>query len=377
MLLPEVLELAVREDRPLMERAATMLMQPALKRIHRRPAAAPPALRLPLISVVIVNYRRWDETAALVDQLLQPRHIHRFDIEVLVVDNDSQPDPLEHDLQARRQVKVIRLPRNVGFSAGVNAGYQASRGDWVLVLNPDVVVCPGFVDLLCGAARDLRDDASLQSPIGVVGFQLENGDGSWQLSTGRFPTLPGLLMGLLRPRRTRKYFVPTTHTRQRVPWVTGSCLLIRRECLQELRGFDESFFLYYEDVDLCRRAIDAGWAVCYEPHVIARHMEPLQNRNLTEPMRVITRHAALTYFMKHLSRWQFRGLASIVKLEARLRRTWHRLRRQSRQVEMMNCLIEITQFLEQGDETQARQTLDHLLRLAGMTRPQQHLAAAA
>lgn len=358
-----------------MERAATKMMQPALKRIHRKPAAAPPAIRLPLISVVIVNYRRWDETAALVDQLLQPRHIHRFDIEVLVVDNDSQPDPLETDLNSRRGVKVIRLPRNVGFSAGVNAGYQASRGDWVLVLNPDVVVCPGFVDLLCGAARDLREDASLQAPIGVVGFQLENGDGSWQLSTGRFPSLPGLLLGLLRPRRTRKYFMPTTPTRQRVPWVTGSCLLIRRECLQELAGFDESFFLYYEDVDLCRRAINAGWAVCYEPHVIARHMEPLQNRQLTEPMRVITRHAALTYFMKHLSRWQFRGLAAIVKLEARLRRAWSQLCGRHQQTEMMNCLLEIVQFLEAGNEAQARQSLDSVLRLAGMTR--HHYAAAS
>lgn len=352
-----------------MEWMPPLLMQPALKRVHRRPAAAPPALRIPLISVVIVNYRRWDETASLVDQLLQPRHIHRFDIEVIVVDNDSQPDPLETDLQNRKEVKVIRLPRNVGFSAGVNAGYQASRGDWVLVLNPDVVVCPGFVDLLSGAARDLREDASLGAPVGVVGFHLQNHDGTWQLSTGRFPTLPRLLTGLLRPRRTRKYFVPTPGQRQCVPWVTGSCLLIRRQCLRDLGGFDESYFLYYEDVDLCRRAINAGWAVCYEPHVAARHMEPLQNRKLTEPLRAITRHAALTYFQKHLSRWQFLGLAGIVKLESRLRQLWHRFRGRNEQAEMMVCLREIVQFMERGEEPLARQTLEHILRLAGMTRP--------
>jgi GT2 family glycosyltransferase len=349
-----------------MERKPALLMQPALKRVHRRPAAAPPALRIPLISIVIVNYRRWDETAALVDQLLQPRHIHRFDIEVIVVDNDSQPDPLEAE---RQEVKVVRLPRNVGFSAGVNAGYAASRGDWVLVLNPDVVVCTGFVDLLSGAARDLREDASLGAPVGIVGFHLQNRDGSWQLSTGRFPTLPALVMGLLRPRQSRKYFVPTPGQRQCVPWVTGSCLLIRRQCLQDVGGFDESYFLYYEDVDLCRRASNAGWAVCYEPHVAARHMEPLQNRQLTEPLRVITRHAALTYFQKHLSRWQFKGLAVIVKLEARLRRAWHRLRGRVQNADMMDCLVELTQFLERGDEALARQTLEHVLRLAGMTKP--------
>lgn len=346
-----------------------VLMQPALKRVHRRPAAAPPALRTPLISVVIVNYRRWDETTALVDQLLQPRHIHRFDIEVIVVDNDSQPDPLESELQARKEVKVIRLPRNVGFSAGVNAGFASSRGDWILVLNPDVVVCPGFVDLMCGAARDLREDASLGAPVGVVGFHLQNRDGSWQLSTGRFPSLPGLLLGLLRPRKTRKYFVPVPGLRQRVPWVTGSCLLIRRQCLRDLGGFDENFFLYYEDVDLCRRAINQGWAVCYEPHVAARHMEPLQNRTLTEPLRVITRHAALTYFQKHLNRWHFRGLAQIVKWEGKLRRWWHTRKKQPLQAEMMNCLIEMVQFMQRNEEAFARQTLEHILRLAGMTRP--------
>lgn len=352
-----------------MEGSPLPYMQTALKRVHRQPAAAPPALRIPLISVVIVNYRRWDETAALVDQLLQPRHIHRFDIEVIVVDNDSQPDPLEQQLQDREEVKVIRLPRNVGFSAGVNEGYAASRGEWVLVLNPDVVVCPGFVDLLCGAARDLRDDASLGAPVGIAGFHLQNRDGSWQLSTGRFPSLPALLVGLLRPRQTRKYFVPTKGERECVPWVTGSCLLIRRQCLRDIGGFDESFFLYYEDVDLCRRAIDAGWAVCYEPHVRASHMEPLQNRELTEPLRVITRHAALTYFQKHLSPWQFKGLASIVKLEARLRYVWHRLRGQTQRAGMMAALIELVKFLEHGDEALARQTLEHVLRLAGMTRP--------
>jgi N-acetylglucosaminyl-diphospho-decaprenol L-rhamnosyltransferase len=151
--------------------------------------------------------------------------------------------------------------------------------------------------------------------------------------------------------------------------VTGSCLLIRRQCLRDLGGFDESFFLYYEDVDLCRRAIDAGWAVCYEPNVMARHMEPLQNRLLTEPLRVITRHAALTYFHKHLSRWQFLGLAQIVKLEARLRSMLHRWRGRNEQAEMMDCLVELVQFMKQGDEALARQTLEYILRLAGMNRP--------
>jgi GT2 family glycosyltransferase len=345
------------------------LKQPALQRLRKRPLAAPPALRTPLVSAVIVNYRRWDETAALVDQLTQPRHIHGPDIEVIVVDNDSQPDPIEEQLSQKPGVRVVRLPRNVGFSAGVNAGYRVSRGDWVLVLNPDVVVCQGFVDLLCGAARDLRDDSSQGGPVGVVGFHLQNRDGSWQLSTGRFPNLFSLIAGLVRPRQTRKYFVPTPGLRQQVPWVTGSCLLIRRECLHDLGGFDEDYFLYYEDVDLCRRAAEQGWGVCYEPGIAARHMEPLQNRQLTEPLRAVTRHAVLTYFRKHLSRRQFRGLTRVVQCEAFLRRCLYRWRGQSAEVEIMGCIGEMAVLLREGQTELARQTLEHVLRLAGMARP--------
>jgi len=98
-------------------------------------------------------------------------------------------------------------------------------------------------------------------------------------------------------------------------------------------------------------------------------MEPLQNRELTEPLRVITRHASLTYFRKHLSRWQFHALCTIVKTEARLRSALHRLRGRTDKANMMACLIELTDFMQQGEEALARQTLEHLLRIAGMTRP--------
>jgi GT2 family glycosyltransferase len=177
------------------------------------------------------------------------------------------------------------------------------------------------------------------------------------------------LAGLLRPRQTRKYFIPQSGGRERVPWVTGSCLLVRRECLHQLDGFDEDYFLYlyYEDVDLCRRAIDQGWAVCFEPAVAARHMEPLQNRELTEPLRAITRHAALTYFHKHLSHWQFRGLAAIVKTEARLRQWLHQRRGNYREAKIMHYLQQVARDMGHGQSEKARQQLEAVLKLAGMS----------
>jgi GT2 family glycosyltransferase len=79
---------------------------------------------------------------------------------------------------------------------------------------------------------------------------------------------------------------------------------------------DEDFFLYYEEVALCRMAFKAGWRVVFDPSVAVTHLRPLQNRTLSPKMRVITRHSKLLYFRKHLPHWQFLGLAWIVTIEA-------------------------------------------------------------
>ena len=87
---------------------------------------------------------------------------------------------------------------------------------------------------------------------------------------------------------------------------------------------DEDFFLYYEEVALCRAAPRAGWRVEYDPSVAVTHLRPLQNRALSPKMRVITRHSKLLYFRKHLPRWQFLGLSWIITLEARVLGDWSR-----------------------------------------------------
>lgn len=320
----------------------------------------------PLVSVVIVNYRRWEETAALVDQLIHGQHIYRDRIEVIVIDNASPNSPIEDQLRGNSRVKLKRLAENRGFSAGVNAGCAESGADWILVLNPDVILCPGFVDLLCAAALDVDEDARHGAPVGIVGFQLRNRDGSRQLSTGLFPSLPRMLLGLLKPRQTRKYFDTENNDRQRVPWVTGSCMLLRRQCLENLGGFDEDYFLYYEDVDVCRRAEDQGWSVCYDPALEAVHLDPLQNRLLTGTMRAVTRHASLTYFRKHRSSWSFWGLAQIVRLEARLRRLWFRWNKMDQEAWIAEQMDALCAALLRGQPRQARRLLEQVLQAAGM-----------
>src|SRR5262249_18281210 len=148
---------------------------------------------------------------------------------------------------------------------------------------------------------------------------LRNTDGTRQMSTGPEPTFWQTLARLVLPRSRRKYHGTPLRHRGRVPWATGCCLLIRRACLEQLGGFDEDFFLYSEDVDLCRRAREAGWSVWFEPSLRVIHHRPLHLRPVSAPLRVLTRHALLTFAAKHWPAWQGRLLSALVWLEARFR----------------------------------------------------------
>jgi GT2 family glycosyltransferase len=193
----------------------------------------------------------------------------------------------------------------------------------VLLLNPDVTVPDGFLDDVQATVDRLqRSDPK----AGVVGFRLRNRDGSGQASSGPYPTLLNTVAGVFRPRSRRKCRHQPATDREPVDWVTGGCLLVRRDCFADLGGLDESFFLYYEDVDFCHRAATAGWSVWYDPALEVTHHWPLHARRVPAPLRLMTRHALLTYARKHWSRWQAAALTGLVWAEAGLRQAWAAVR---------------------------------------------------
>jgi GT2 family glycosyltransferase len=317
------------------------------------------AVRTPRLSVIIVNYCLWEETAELVRQLLAAPCTRRGDVEVVVVDNHSPPHPLLRRLRRRPEISVRRWRRNLGFAQAVNEGCRLSRAPWFLVLNPDITVSNPFLE----GVLALTERLSLGEPrTGIVGFQLRNSDGSRQLSTGPFPTLPETLARLLLPRKRRKYNDVRTRRRRRVPWVTGCCMLLRRSCVEHLGGLDRNFFLYYEDVDLCRRARVHGWAVCYEPTLKVVHHHPLHLRPVPAYLRVLTRHALLTYAGKHWPTWQVRLLAGLVKVEAWVRRSWASRKGDATAVRLFGQLRAIATALGRGRTLAARQHLREVVR---------------
>ncbi|MFO0952736.1 MAG: glycosyltransferase family 2 protein [Isosphaeraceae bacterium] len=298
----------------------------------------------PLVSVVVVNYNGWPDVEALVAALAASDEIARGVCEILVVDNASADPPPESFLRPVEGVRLNVRPDNGGFAVGVNAGWRASNAPWVLLLNPDVSVEPGLLKRVVERVRHYEEG----EPPGIVGFALRNPDGSPQHSVGRFPTLGRAFREQLIPRSRRKY-QPVWSTRPGpVDWVTGACLLANARLLETLGGLDEDFFLYYEEVALCRSARRLGWRVEFDPSVEVVHLRPLQNRGVSPKLRVITRHSKLLYFRKHLPRWQFLALCAVVAAESRVKGAWARLRGRPEEAGAWRVIAQVERELRSG-----------------------------
>jgi len=179
--------------------------------------------------------------------------------------------PLELELPAG--ARLLQNGRPVGFGANVNRGVTETKGEFVVIANPDTKAEPN-------AVRTLADFAAAHPRCGIIGPQLRYPDGRWQPSRRRFPTVTGTLV-----RRTPLRYVFNPYERQRthyqldeprgeaaqVDWMLAAFLLLRRKMLDELGGFDERFRLYGEDIDLCYRAAKAGWERWYVPDAVVTH----------------------------------------------------------------------------------------------------------
>jgi GT2 family glycosyltransferase len=267
----------------------------------------------------VVNYESWDEIDRLLGDLAGDPELTAGRAEVVLVDNASTAAGPPAGFRPGERVSLLRRGRNDGFAAAVNDALAIARGRWVLLLNPDVVAGPNLASRVIARALELEERPG--GGPGIVGFRLLNEDGTPQPSVGAFPSLAWCLREAIVPRHRRKYKSGTRRAGP-APWVTGACMLVRRDLLDQLGGLDADFFLYHEEVALCRRATELGWTVEFDPAVEVVHLRPLQNRAVPPPMRVITRHSKLLYFRKHLPRWQFEGLACIVRAEATLRLLW-------------------------------------------------------
>ncbi len=253
-------------------------------------------------------------------------------IEVIVVDQGS-------DEAAARKVaadfpwcQIESTSRNRGFAAGVNCGASIARGTYLLLLNPDCSASRGFVDTL---ASWLDSDTT----VGAIGPLIENEDGTVQQSARRFPDITTVIGGrtsLLTRLVPSNWFTKrnllvanTPHAPIVVDWVSGACMMVRRNAFDAVGGMDEEFFMYWEDADLCCRLKKAGWSTIYHPDARVRHSVGRASAYSAERSLVAFHMSAYRYVRKHGS-LVARTLAPIVLagLEARLalKLSWRRAR---------------------------------------------------
>lgn len=225
----------------------------------------------PLVTAVIVNWN----TVALLERCLAS--LVEFGgagapLEVVVVDNGSDDGSVELVRRDWPDVALIECDTNLGYQKANNLGMAAARGSHLLLINADAFLTSGCLDLLLA-----RMDADPR--CGVVGPRLAYRDGSFQRWTaGREPSLSAAAVfhfGLDRLAAGANrgiYLGRDIAAAFRPDWVSSACMLVRARALAEIGPMDETFFAYMDDVDLCRRAREAGWNIWYEPQAEAIHL---------------------------------------------------------------------------------------------------------
>ena len=234
---------------------------------------------------------------------------------VVVVENGapgSVAAALDAVLSARPapSVRIVQPGRNLGFGAGVNRGLAALAGlatppEWVLVSNPDLVVH-------AGALPALRDALETHPAWAVVGPRIFTEGGDVYPSVRSFPSFTDAaghaLLALYNPENpfTRRYNpgTPEGGVVAAAAWVSGSCFLARRSALEELGGFDEAYFMYAEDMDLCWRAHDAGWGVGFAGTAEVTHVQGVSTAR--HPYRMMAAHhrSALRFTVRTTTGWR-------------------------------------------------------------------------
>ncbi|MFO7537324.1 MAG: glycosyltransferase family 2 protein [Chloroflexota bacterium] len=262
----------------------------------------------PDLSIIIVNWNVRELLAACLRSLQSQRSELR--LQVIVVDSHSADDSVAMVRRDFPWVELIACEENVGFPKGNNLGLGQANGRYLLLLNPDTEVVGEALATMVAYAEAHPD-------VGALGPQLLNPDGSVQSSRRRFPTLATALFesSWLEPFAPASilghYYVQDVADDETavVDWVTGACLLVRREVVAQVGGLDEAYFMYSEELDWCYRIKAAGWQIIYLPTAQVIHHVGKSSEQAVTARHINFQRAKLRYFYKYhgwLTAWLLR-----------------------------------------------------------------------
>ena len=273
--------------------------------------------REPDLSLVLVSWNVWDHVRACLDELAahsrptgaptvrelpaartgQPG----LTFEAVLVDAcsaDATPDLIPTRFP---WVRFLPQPDNTGFSRGNNIGWRAARSQSIFLVNPDTLISPV-------ALRKLHEALWARSDVGLAGPRLVRSNGELQPSRRRFPQrLTGFWestwLGRAWPENpwARRYHCRQwPHDfRQEVDWLEGAALMVRREVLERIDGFDERFFMYSEETDLCLRIREAGWRIQYCPEAEIIHHGGVSSDQVPAQTHIVFNTSKVLYYRKH------------------------------------------------------------------------------
>lgn len=279
------------------------------------PAGHPYGTEADSIAVVIINYNTCQELQACLGSI-KPEDAS----EVVVVDNNSSDGSVEMVRSKYPWVTLLANKTNVGYGAAANQAIANSTARYVVLLNSDTRLQPGSL-------KALSHYLDQHPRAAIVGPRLEGSDGTLQASCYPFPTpldtfLENSTCAVFFGRLIRRY-VPGirglywrtwSHDSPRiVPWLKGAALAIRREVFNAVGGFDESFFMYFEDADLCCRMKNAGWQVHFAPVTTVVHVGGASTEQVRADMTAQLLHSTDLFYQRHSSRSSIAVMSVIVK----------------------------------------------------------------
>jgi len=201
----------------------------------------------PLVSIILVNYRQIPLTLQCIASIKE--NVHSVSYEIIVVDNS----PTDTNEKSLKDILWGSLQNNVGFGTANNIGVSKAKGEYIFLLNNDTILKNDFLDILVSYLKN-------HQACGVIGGYLHHLDGSFSLSGGHIYSISKTLHSIICHTKWRPDLeVQDGLPYQRVEYVIGADMFMRRKVFTEIGGFDENIFMYYEDVELCNRLLKAGY----------------------------------------------------------------------------------------------------------------------
>jgi len=270
------------------------------------------------VSVIIVTYQSENDILPCLKSVYEQTIDVEF--EIIVIDNASTDNTLNVIKKDFSDIILFQNKSNLGFSIGNNRAVSKSRGKYLFFINPDTILVDNCINELLSIYKS-------ENNVGIVGPEIRNSDGSLQLSTGYLPSIYTTLyelfgLYLIFPNSYFGYRIIPEKSKETmlVGWVSGACFLVSKEYYEEIDGFDKNYFMYMEDVDLCRRMQLLKKSIVYTKSTEVVHLKAQSSNQNRHHSSISSYYSKLYYHKKfdgHIAYYlliPFLYIASVIKL---------------------------------------------------------------